>query len=301
MRLLLLAGMLAQLIPGLWFLDAPKEYRGLTEGSAITFSVPVDKLAAGTYVQFGVTLENGGPQAPRHYIVEAQEGAEWVRVGEPFTDGRSDYSFVAAKSEDLHPSTYLTVFPLRKPVRDSLRVRCRVCSQYATDGSTLSAAADGNTVHLMARCYVAGRLNPLGRHLPVAHKSVLLIGNSFTYFYGVPFMLQEIAWSQGMWLNISTSLKGGQTLRQHCGLELSLRACSSHPYDFAFIQGQSQEPAQYASDLVGGRDVKAALCQLCDNIRGVSPDCSIYVEQTWAYPAGDCGGFGSLERFDGLL
>jgi len=72
-------------------------------------------------------------------------------------------------------------------------------------------------------------------------------------------------------------------------------------YDYAFLQGQSQEPAQYASDMAAGRDVKMAFCELCDHIREVSPKCNIFVEQTWAYAAGDCGGFGSLENFDALL
>ena len=300
MILPLLLGIVAQI--GLWFLDAPDVRTGLAENDAITFSIPVDRLPAGTYVQFGVCLENLGDKAPRHYLVEVQQGNGWVCLSDPvYNDGLADHSFVTVTSGDRHPTTYQEIFRLKRAVKDSLRVRCRVCSSYAADRSALDPADSANAVALKERQYVAARLQPLGNRIPMQAKKVLLIGNSFTYFYGEPLMLQEIAFSQGLLLDINSSLKGGQTFRNHTGLQMSLRSTSKEVYDYAFLQGQSQEPAQYASDLVAGRDVKLAFCELCDHIRAVSPDCKIYVEQTWAYTAADCGGFGSPERFDALL
>ena len=302
MILTLLLGFLLQLLPGLWFLDAPDVRTGMVENDAITFSIPVDKLPAGTFVQFGVCLENEGDKAPRHYIVEVQQGRKWVCISDPvYNDGLADHSFITVPSGDRHPTTYQEIFRLRQTVKDSLRVRCRVCSPYAADRSTLCKDEPGNAVSLKSKQYVAARLNPLGNKLPLQAKKVLLIGNSFTYFYGEPLMLQEIAFSQGLLLDINCSLKGGQTFRNHTGLQMSLQSASKEVYDYAFLQGQSQEPALYAADVTAGRDVKLALCELCDLIREVSPDCSIFVEQTWAYTAGNCGGFGSPENFDALL
>ncbi len=303
MRLPLLLGILAQLIPGLWFTEQPREYRSLVEGDAIYFSAPVpEKLPAGTWVQFGVTLENGGDKAPRHYIVEVLQGRKWECISKPLhTDGLSRYSFVTALSSDRHPSTYLELFRLSRPVSDSLRVRCRVCSNYAADRSELSRDDPDNRVSVREKYYIGARLTPLGRKAPAEHKKVLMTGNSFTYYYGVPFMLQEIAFSQGLELDINASLKGGQTFRQHTRLVLSMLNCSLEQYDYAFLQGQSQENARYALDLSAGRDVKMAVCDLCDAIRTTSPGCNIFIENTWAYPAGDWGGFGSADRFDSLL
>ena len=300
MILPLLLGIIAQV--GLWFLPEPDVRTGLVENDAITFSIPVGKLPAGTYVQFAVCLENLGEKAPRHYMVEVQQGREWVCLSDPvFNDGLADHSFVTVSSADRHPSTYQEIFRLKRAVKDSLRVRCRVCSPYAADRSTLSKDEPSNAVALKERQYVAARLQPLGTKIPLLAKKVLLVGNSFTYFFGEPVMLQEIAFSQGLLLDVNSSLKGGQTYRNHTGLQMTLRSTSREVYDYAFLQGQSQEPAQYAADLVAGRDVRLALCELCDLIRSVSPDCNIYVEQTWAYEAGDCGGFGTLDRFDALL
>ena len=302
MKALLLLGILAQLIPGTWFLETPLVRQGLVEDDAIVFSIPAENLPAGIYVQFGISLENLGDKAPRHYIVEVQEGRDWKCITpQPFHDGLSVYSFVTVGSAVRHPSTYQEIFRLNRPVKDSLRVRCRVCSPFAADRGTLSADDEDNRVEVKARSYVGARLQPLGRKKPGKSATVLLLGNSFTYFFGEPLLLQEIAFSQGLQLNISSSLKGGQTYRDHAGLELSLKACSAKPYDFAFIQGQSQEPARLADDAVANRDVKKALCELCDAIRATSPQCSIFVENTWAYENGDCGGFGSLDRFDDLL
>ena len=302
MKLLPLIGVLAQLVPGLWFTPEPTVRGGLTEGDSICLGIPVGKLPAGTFVQFGISLENLGDKAPRHYMVEVNEGGGWRCISEPvFNDGLSDYSFVTAPQEYRHPSTYQEIFRLRKPVRDSLRVRCRVCSPYAADHTLLDASSPGNSVELKARSYVGARLQPLGNKAPGKRFKVLLVGNSFTYFYGEPFILQELAFSQGIGLDISSSLKGGQTFRDHAGLPLSLAALSAEEYDFAFLQGQSQESALFALDPAGMRDVKTALCQLCDALRATSPSCRVFVENTWAYEGAEYGGFGSMERFDALL
>lgn len=299
---LLLAGIVAQILPGLWFTEQPVQYRGLTEGDAISFTLPLEeKLPAGTYVQFGVTLQNDGDKAPRHYMVEVKDGKDWTAVPGTYTDGLAEYSFVTTVAADRHPSSFLKIFRLSRPASDSLVVRCRVCSSVAADRSTLDKDDPANCVSVMAAPYVGARLNPLGRKAPHVRKKVLMIGNSFTYFFSVPLMLQEIAFSQGVELDITASLKGGQTFRDHTGLVMSLNSCSLEEYDYAFLQGQSQEPARFAEDRMEQRDVKLALCDLCDAIRLTSPSCLTFVETTWAYGAGDCGGFGSLERFDELL
>ena len=303
MILTLLFALLAQLIPGLWFLDNPIEYKGLVEEDAITFSIPVDRrLPSGSFVQFGVCLENTGEKAPRHYMVEVQEGGEWRCLSSKvFYDGVSSYSFVTAESDYRHPTVYQDIFRLRRPAGDSLRVRCRVCSPYATDNSLLSAKDPENTVTVKSRCYVGALLQPLGSKVPAKRIRVLLMGNSFTYFYGEPLILQAIAFSQGYHLDVRTSLKGGQTFRDHTKLPMSLNSLSADVYSYAFLQGQSQEPARLAADTTAGRDVRIAFTELCDALRSSSPACNIYVENTWAYEGSEFGGFGSLEEFDRLL
>ncbi|MBQ9462530.1 MAG: hypothetical protein IJU68_02605 [Bacteroidales bacterium] len=294
----------AQGTPGLWYLSTSQaiEKAGMVEGDSFVLARPVDNLPAGSYVQFCASLENGGEKAPRHYMVEFFDGGRWVADPEfVYDDGQAEYSFFTVSSSVRHPSTYLSVYKLRNAVSDTLKVRLRVCSPFATDGSRLSADEPQNKVALKNKHYVGAYLNPLGTKAPRETASLLLIGNSFTYYFGEPFMLQEIAFSQGLRLNVKASLKGGQTFRDHCGREMTLRTVSGGEYDYAVIQGQSQEPARYAADRSGQVDVENAFVELCRKIRETSPDCNIFVENTWGYPGSDNGGFSSLDEFDRLL
>ena len=313
-RLILILALLAAGLPaafgqgsredGLWILKKTEdsERRGMVEGDAFVFSRPVGTLPRGSWVEFGVTIENTGDKAPLHYLVEFFDGGQWV--SDPdfiYSDGLAEYSFRTDSSARRHPSVYLTTYRFRKEVRDTLKVRCRVCSSYAVDHSTLDAADPDNRTGLKKKSYVGAYLQPLGRRCAAHTKNVLLVGNSFTYYHGEPFILEEIAFSQGWRLNIAASLKGGQTYRQHCGLPLTVGTCTSRRFDYAFIQGQSQEPARFAADPEGMKDVKDAFGELCFIIRRASPKAKVYVENTWGYPGASNGGFASLEEFDRLL
>ena len=299
----MLASSLAALLalPGLAKVQGTRT--GMVQGDAFVFSTAISSLPAGYCIQFGVNLENLGKKAPLHYIVEFFDGGQWV--SDPafvYEDGLSEYSFRTVSSAVKHPSTFMAVYRLQSGVKDSLRVRCRVCSPFAADGSLLSADEPENKVALKKKNYVAWKLQPLGPGEGFPAKHILLIGNSFTYFFGEPFMLQEIAFSQGMILQVNASLKGGQTYRQHCGLEMTQAQCElPRNYDFAIIQGQSQEPAKFAAAPDSLKDVSRAFCELCARIRANHPDCRIFAERTWAYPALENGGFASLEEFDSLL
>ena len=289
---------------GLWIFgkSADIDRQGMVEGDAFVFSRPVSTLPKGSWVEFGVTLENAGDNAPLHYMVEYFDGGQWV--SDPdfiYNDGLADFSFHTVTSAVRHPSVYLATYRLRSEVRDTLKVRCRVCSSYSVNRTQLDASAPDNLVGIKKKSYVGAYLQPLGRRCPCHTKEVLLVGNSFTYYHGVPFMLEEIVFSQGWRLNMGVSLKGGQSYRQHCGLELTLYTCTRGRYDYAFIQGQSQEPAQFAADPEGKKDVQDAYLELCGVVRQVSPKAKIYVENTWGYPGVSNGGFASLEEFDRLL
>jgi len=291
---------------GLWFLSKqrPIEQTGMVEGDAFTFATPVSStLPAGSYVQFCVSLENAGEKAPLHYKVEFYDGGEWV--SDPsfiYEDGLSDYSFRTVSSSVKHPSVFTVVYKLKGEVRDTLKARCRVCSPFAANGSLLSKDEPENKAGLKVRKSVGAKLIPLGAGEGFPEKRILLIGNSFTYYFGEAFMLQEIAFSQGWILQLNASLKGGMTFRQHCGLEMTRMQCDMPvAYDFAILQGQSQEPAQFAAAPDSLVDVKKAFCELSGLIRKTHPSCRIYAENTWAYPALENGGFASLEEFDRKL
>ena len=266
---------------------------GMVKGDAFEFAQAAPGMPAGSYVQFEVTIENLGDKAPRHYRAEVFDGGQWV------SDTGCD--FVTVESGVKHPSVFSHIFKLKNEVGDSLRVRCVVSSSKAVDGSTLSATEPENKTGLKGGHYVAWRIVPLGTREPDRTARILIIGNSFTYYHGVPAILQEVAFSQGLALDMRISLKGGQSFRQHCGREMTGRMCDEGDFEYAFIQGQSQEPARLAADPEKYRDVREAYTELCFRVLRHSPRCRIFVETTWGYPGVSNGGFASLEEFDSRL
>ena len=128
---------------------------------------------------------------------------------------------------------------------------------------------------------------------------VLCIGNSFTYYYDADIMLQDIAASQGIRMQIGKFLKGGQTFGQHLKLEKSLQAVDFGGYDYAFLQDQSVNAARYARD--GDQQVLEDLKTLKSRIVRKSPDCKIILERTWSYSGKEAGGFDTAANLDKYL
>lgn len=135
----------------------------------------------------------------------------------------------------------------------------------------------------------------------IQSKKVLCIGNSFTYFFDSHEKLVEIAKSEGYEIKMRAVYEGGYTFNRHLHDLKTLASIESGNYDYAFIQDQSQMHARYASDTVRWSLAKDDTKMLAARIRMYSPNVNLYLEHTWAYTAGDFGGFGSLEKFDEML
>ena len=132
-------------------------------------------------------------------------------------------------------------------------------------------------------------------------ESILCIGNSFTYVDSADVKLRHIAASQGHKLNINSQTQGGYTFQRHLRRDETLSAIIYHRFDYVFMQDQSQTPALYAQSPRRCHYIVEDACELADRIRMYSPDAQFIMEQTWAYPAGNAGGFGSMDEFDRLL
>lgn len=125
---------------------------------------------------------------------------------------------------------------------------------------------------------------------------VAYLGNSFTYVNCGDFILKELAWYEGLFLDMHVSTYPGASFRSHLGLEGSLDVLSEGGYDWLILQDQSQQAAKY------GRDAKADILNYTKSVSSVaryfSPDTQILYEQTWSYEKDEYGGFGSHEYFD---
>jgi hypothetical protein len=73
--------------------------------------------------------------------------------------------------------------------------------------------------------------------------NVLILGNSYVYYNNMPNILQEIAWSNGDSLNITSNSPGAYTFNAHTTNATSIALIQQGNWDFVILQGQSQEPS----------------------------------------------------------
>ena len=133
---------------------------------------------------------------------------------------------------------------------------------------------------------------------------VLAIGNSFTYVGDTPAKLKDLAASEGHALIVKSETVGGFTFDRHLQRDKTLKAleCPSPQkhFDVVFLQNQSQLHARYGAAPRHFPYVLADARELSGRVRQYSPKARVFIESTWSYPAGNCGGFGSMETFDRL-
>ena len=130
---------------------------------------------------------------------------------------------------------------------------------------------------------------------------VLCLGNSFTYFYDSPKMLESIAASEGHCLIVRAEAVGGYSFYRHLQDLKSISAIEARAYDIVFLQDQSQAAARYGSDKKRYKLIAKDACALVSRVRMYSPEGRIYIERTWAYEGNHIGGFPSVEVFDKYL
>ena len=113
-----------------------------------------------------------------------------------------------------------------------------------------------------------------------APRSVLFIGNSYTYCNDLPSLFGELARSRGYELQVRSVTKGGHTLEGHadpadeCGAKLEA-LLQSERFDAVFLQEVSVRPA-----LDDKKPFFNAVRTLCARLRRTG-DVRILLYQTW--------------------
>lgn len=243
------------------------------------------KLKKGTYVEVDFSFRADTKDAPSHYLLERQEGKKIVPIDtiKAVMEHPANGEFATS----LH-----TIYLPRSQKNIALRLRS-FPDRLAEGGSRPVAFAHQSNVGV----YV----HVLGTARPTDTLRVLCIGNSFTYVYQAPFMLKQLAWSRGHYIEMRAALRGGYNFGDHLGMQGTDEAIREGGYDYVFLQNQSQTNAWYGQDSVKNRQTLQDAEELVRRIRKYSPNAKIVIESTWSYPGGNCGGFGSLERYDELM
>lgn len=268
----------------------------LYAGDYLLFSVPVKSLPAGSDVDFMLTIAGNDNTAPKYWIAEIKDGGQWR-----MPDARSlkhadgvDYSFYTRYFPSYQHATFAQSFTLDNPVTDGmLQVRCRVVGDRNGGDGRLepdNAGAVFLPSHEFHACVITAYPGVPQKDV----SKVAVLGNSFTYFNGSPFMLKEIARSQGHRIDLRAHIKGSQSFSNHVDLERSKAVISEPGYDYVILQDQSEQHNKFADGNTGTivEDTKA----LTGLFRKSSPDAKIILENTWASPKNDWNTYGSPAR-----
>ncbi len=277
----------------------------LTTDDYLLFCAPVVSVPAGTDFDFMVTLDATSGKAPKYWIFEYFDGNEWCSVEQDLKtvpeDGETKYSFFVKNFSSTNHTTFVQSFTLKNGVEnDFIKMRCRVVSRINGEGGVLYANEAAqiyfprftfNACHL--RCYN-------GAPTIKDTKKLMALGNSFTYYYGSPWLLKEIARSQGHQLRMRLNIKGSQTFGMHLALELSKDVVNEGGYDIALLQDTSFGSADFYRDGCVATDERLVnTITLTNNVRSKSPSANIMLESPWAHPKSDGGykGYGNYENF----
>lgn len=278
----------------------------LNTDDAIVFVRPNTTLAAGSTVDFMVTLYAPNANSPKYFIFEYLEDDVWKPVEADLKTATENpslkYSFYVKYFSSACYTTFIQSFKTSRDIKDNdLKVRCRVVGKYNNGGGSLSPSASAYVGFV--KMYYQGAVLNTYQGVPVKDtKKLLVLGNSFTYYYSSAFMLKEIARSQGHELNVRINLKGSQYFRNHSSLELSQLAVKEGGYDFALLQDQSGQHARYYADVKANADVLSETKTLVSQIKSFSPSVSPILENTWAFPgSANYEGYGSYDVFDKAL
>ena len=274
----------------------------MVEGDYWLYTMPVKQLPAGTAIEFNATMA-GEANSPKYFIVEYLDGGTWKSVEEDLLTAPEDPSIrytykcsgVSSGTNYQHANVMQTI-RFTQPVTGAVQIRCRAVGRYTCTGGAQNIAAGNSASLLPPYGFTASYVQNLGTAVPGDTKKVLCLGNSFSYYSNPVWMLKEIAWNEGHYLNIKGHFKGSQNFGQQLGLSFSTDAIDIGGYDYAFIQDQSQNPATYGRD--GTASIAANCTALADRIRAKSASCKVILEQTWTFSAGSYGGFTDFQTFE---
>lgn len=119
---------------------------------------------------------------------------------------------------------------------------------------------------------------------PIATIKILWVGNSFTYFNDLPEMVSKLAATQGLKVENTTVLKGGEKLSGHFRNPELMKQLEKGGWDYMVLQEQSSNPA-YSTKFVA--DSVFPFAHSIDSIAHVySPGMKTIYYMTWGHKNG---------------
>lgn len=256
--------------------------RGGAAGDCWLFAVPVDSLGRGERIGIDFLFGNDA-SAPKYYRLEYFERGRWLpaaqlRRAAEDPDIRYTHRLFASGKGNSY-KVFGTIRLRDALVRDTLRIRwVQAADLRADDGRPIPSDSIGASgfcnAHGLGACIRRLGARPLSRP-----RSVLFIGNSYTYYNLVPGIVRELASFEGRDLRVEMFTIGGCTMERHLEQADCRDLIERGGYDFVVLQDQSLHPA-----LIGTPDdqgIAGRMEAIVAHIRTHNPKVSPYIEMTW--------------------
>jgi hypothetical protein len=132
-------------------------------------------------------------------------------------------------------------------------------------------------------------------------RSALFIGNSYTATNNLPYLVSELALSGGDTLFYDAYTPGGYTFQMHSQDTNAINRINARPWDYVFLQGQSQEPSLDTPYVINNVFPFAAML---NNLVLQNDSCTQVVYfMTWGRKNGDasnCGFYPPVCTYSGM-
>lgn len=276
--------------------DGGLEMRMLGEGDYFLYNVPVDRLSAGSNVHITASYHSDN-SANKYFVFEYYDAGEWKMTRELKTspeDVKYHYqSNGLGLSQAYTPNIDETVTLSQDIINGSLKMRLRCVGNRKYDGGSLDF--NSNALTRMAAAKTHGT-SPIVRLLegprPSEKIRVLFIGNSYTYYNWSPYMLKEIAWKEGLEVEVALSAHSGFTIEKHSTHAVTTSFVTAGGYDYAIVQEYNDRTAVIGSDLKNGALATDASKYVSDmknmisEVKKASPSVTALVEMSWGTKTG---------------
>ena len=280
--------------------DGGLEMRMLGEGDYFLYSVPVDNLPAGSTVHITASYHSDN-SANKYFIFEYFDDGQWNMTKELKTSPEGVKYHYASNGHGLSqaytPNIEETVTLTKEISAGNLQMRLRCVGNRKYDGGVLDFGSNALTRIAAAKTHGT---SPIIRLLdgprPSKKIKVLFVGNSYTYYNWSSYMLKEIAWKEGLEVDVALSAHSGFTIEKHLDHAITSSFVNAGGYDYAIVQEYNDRLAVVGADLNKGSLGSDAskyvtnMKTIISNIKAKSPSVVSLIEMSW----GTKNGTGSL-------
>lgn len=276
--------------------DGALEMRMLGENDYILYNVPVEKLVKGTSAHITASYHSDN-SANKYFIFEYFDAGQWKKAaGLKKSSEGIEYHYESnglGLSQAYTPNIDETVTLTEDITNGNLQMRLRCVGDRKYDGGALNFSSNALTRIAAAKTHGT---SPIIRLLdgPKPSKSikVLFVGNSYTYYNWSSYMLKEIAWKEGLEIDVTLSAHSGFTIEKHLSHAITTARISEGGFDYAIVQEYNDRLAVIGADLAKGSlgsdatKFTSNMTSIISSIKKSSPSVVALVETSWGTKTG---------------